>query len=385
MTLTDIALLNLRRRKAKAAFVLAGLTIGVATVVTLVTLFRSVSHGILHKMEKYGANILVVPKTETLSLTYAGLDLGGVSFRMEEIRQEDLAKIRSIPSAKNLAAVGPMVLGTVRVGAQPALLAGLDLEAARVLKPWWRVRGRLPAEGEVLLGARAATLLGSRDAVRLPIGEREFAVSGILEETGSQDDQLIFAPLRTAQGVLGKPGVISMVEVAAHCADCPVETLMNEIAQVLPAARVTAIRQVVEGRFAAMKHFETFLYGISGVVALVGALVVLVTMMGSVRERTAEIGVFRAIGFRKSSIMAVVLGEAAVLSVLAGCLGYGVGVGGSRFLLPLFDEGGAASLHLDPVLAAAALGLALALGVLSSLYPAVQAARLDPNEALRAL
>lgn len=384
MTLTDIALLNLRRRKAKAAFVLAGLTVGVATVVALVTLFQSVSHGILHKMEKYGANILVVPKTESLSLNYAGLDLGGVSFRMEEIRQEDLAKIRSIPGAKNLAAVGPVLLGTVETGGKTALLAGLDLEAARVLKPWWKVRGALPGEAEVLLGSGASAVLGLRQGDFLRIADTSYPVAGVLEETGSQDDQLVITPLATAQRALGKPGLISMVEVAAHCTDCPIDTLMAEIGGALPRARVTAIRQVVEGRLAAMEQFEGFLFGVSGVVVLVGCLVVLVTMMGSVRERTAEIGVFRAIGFRRSAIASVVLGEATVLSAVAGALGYGLGIGATALLLPYFTEGGG-SLQLDATLAAAALGFSLLLGVSSSLYPAVQAARLDPNEALRAL
>ena len=77
MTLRDIALLNMRRRKAKAGFILMGLMIGVATVVALITLFQSMSHNILHKMEKYGANILVVPKSESLSLSYGGISMGG--------------------------------------------------------------------------------------------------------------------------------------------------------------------------------------------------------------------------------------------------------------------------------------------------------------------
>jgi putative ABC transport system permease protein len=107
--------------------------------------------------------------------------------------------------------------------------------------------------------------------------------------------------------------------------------------------------------------------------------------MGSVRERTSEIGVFRAIGFRRSAIMTIVLGEAGILSVLAGLLGYGVGVAATYLLLPFFAEAGGASVHLDPTLAAWALGLSLVLGIGASLYPAAQASRLDPNEALRAL
>ena len=136
MTLKDIALLNMRRRKAKAAFILVGLMIGVATVVALITLFQSVSHNILHKMEKYGANILVVPKSEALSLSYGGLNLGGVSLETQEINEADVARISTIPTNQNLAAIGPMVLGAVQVDGRDVMLAGVDFTASRILKPW---------------------------------------------------------------------------------------------------------------------------------------------------------------------------------------------------------------------------------------------------------
>ncbi|MDP3040232.1 MAG: ABC transporter permease, partial [Deltaproteobacteria bacterium] len=90
MTLKDIAFRNLRRRKSKAAFVLVGLMIGVSAVVAFISLVEALTLDINHKLEEYGANILIVPKTETLSLTYGGLSIGGVSFDMQEIRQKDL-------------------------------------------------------------------------------------------------------------------------------------------------------------------------------------------------------------------------------------------------------------------------------------------------------
>ena len=70
MTLKDIALKNLMRRKGKAAFILAGLVIGVATVVTILSFANAMTNDINHKLEKYGANILVVPKTDNLTLSY---------------------------------------------------------------------------------------------------------------------------------------------------------------------------------------------------------------------------------------------------------------------------------------------------------------------------
>ena len=153
-------------------------------------------------------------------------------------------------------------------------------------------------------------------------------MTGILAETGSQDDNLVIASLETARALLGRPGAVSMVEVAAHCAACPIEAIMAEIERVLPAARVTAIKQIVASRMAAMEQFEKFLMGISGILLFVGGLIVFVTVSASVRERTAEIGVFRAIGFRRSAIMGIVLGEAAIISALAGVAGYTAGLGG---------------------------------------------------------
>ena len=385
MTLKDIAFRNMMRRKAKAGFVLAGLLVGISTVVALLSLVEAMTRDINHKLEKYGANILVVPKTENLSLTYGGLSLGGVSFEMEEIREEDLKKVHGIKNAANIAALGPLVLGVINIGEQRGLLAGVDFEASKILKPWWKVKGAVPDRNSVLLGAEAARVFGLTVGNRLQIKDREFLVSGVLQSTGSQDDQLVFARLATAQALLGKEGRISMAEVAALCKDCPITSMVKQIASVIPGSKVMAIQQVVKGRMETLGQFKKFSYGVSAVVILVGSLVVLVTMMGSVRERTGEIGIFRAIGFRRSHVIRIVLLEAGIVSGIAGILGYFLGLGATKGALLLFAENQSVSVPFNFELAAGALGLALFMGLASSIYPALLAARMDPNEALRSI
>jgi len=383
MTLFEIALKNLMRRKAKAGFILAGLVVGVATVVGVITYVETTANEITHKLEKYGANILVTPKTDQLTLSYGGLSLGAVSFDMAEIEQNELTRLDTIRNARNIAAVGPIVLGAVQAADQPLLLAGVDFEATPILKPWWRIDGQIPDDNSLVAGSRAAQVLNLRAGDTLTIKGRPLQISGVLKATGSQDDHLLFSRLSTAQLLLDKPEKLSMVEVAALCEACPIEDMVRQISGALPGARVMAIQQVVKGRMATLAHFKKFSYGISAVVILIGSLVVLVTLMGSVRERTKEIGIFRAVGFRRRHVMRIIFFEAAAVSLMAGIFGYFLGYVSIKLGFTLLK--GSVTIPFNAPLALMAVGLALTVGLISSAYPAWMASRLDPGRALRTL
>jgi len=385
MRLRTIAFNSLRRRKARMAFLVAGLLIGVATVVTLLSLTSALTMEAQHKMESYGANILITPRSDDLSLSYGGITLGGISVDPREIREQDLEKISTIANHRNIATIAPKVLGAVNIGESRVMMMGVDPEKEFHLKRWWSVEGRpLVAEDELVAGSAVARTLGLTQGNTLELNGQTFAVTGILRETGSQDDDLLIASLLTAQRLLDKKGTVSLVEVAALCANCPVEDMVSQISTVLPGARVSAIQQVVKTRMHALEQFRAFSMGVAAVVILIGALVVFVTMMSSVNERTREIGIFRAIGFRRSHVVSLVLMEASSVSLLAGFLGWLSGMGVTRLILPFLAEG-APHLVWSPVLAAGSLMLALIVGTMASFYPALHASRMDPTEALRAL
>lgn len=386
MKLHTISINNLKRRKAKMAFLTIGLMVGIATIVTLVTLTRSMSSDIERKMDEFGANILVTPQSNGLAMNYGGISLGGVTFDQREIREEDLAKITTITNHKNISAVSPKVLGGIKISNHDVLLVGVNFESELKMKQWWKVFGNEPtSEQDLLLGSDAARVLNVSPGDKLDIRGESFTVAGVLDQTGSQDDALVFASLKRAQKILGKEGKISMAEVAALCSGCPISDMVTQIAEKLPDAKVSAIQQVVEGRLKALDQFKRFSFAMAGVVVFIGSLIVFVTMMGSVNERTTEIGVFRAIGFRKSHIMRIILLEAALVSLLAGFLGYAVGMGGAKLALPFMAESKNAHLIWDAMTAFGSIGLALTLGLLASLYPALHASKMDPTEALRAL
>jgi putative ABC transport system permease protein len=183
--------------------------------------------------------------------------------------------------------------------------------------------------------------------------------------------------------VLGQQGRVTLVQVAALYADAPVDQIVKELSAALPGAEVTAMQEAVKGRMHAVDEFRSFSYAIVGVVIAIEALVVFITMMGAVNERTHEIGVFRAIGFRRVHITRLILIEALIASVIAGVLGYLAGMGVTYAVLPLVAR--SAAVAWAPLLGLGAIALAVAIGALASLYPALHAGRMDPTEALRAL
>lgn len=163
MRLHTVALRSLRRRKTRAAFLVAGLLAGIATVVTLLTLSSALTVQAQNNLESYGANIVVQPKIDRLSLGYGGLNLGGVSVGAREIREADLALIKTIPNRKNIAAIAPELLGAVRVRGKQALLMGVRPSDQFALKRWWSMDGRRPNGGdEVVAGSSAGKALDLR-------------------------------------------------------------------------------------------------------------------------------------------------------------------------------------------------------------------------------
>jgi putative ABC transport system permease protein len=383
--LHNISFNNLNRRKGKMIFLVLGLFIGIATIVTLLSITESMSRDIEDRLDQFGANIVMVPKSENLSLSYGGVSMGGVNYKTVEFDEARIPDIRTIEYSKNLGLVAPKVLGATSVKGKDVLLMGVDFESELALKNWWQWEGSPPAEpDELLIGSQTASTfkLGVGDS--LVLGEKEFTVTSILKPTGATEDGIIIGDLHAFQKVLGKEGKVSMVEIAAFCRDCPITELVLQIAEKFPDAKVTALRQAVMSKMQSIEMFKSFSYGIAVLVIFIGSLLVFVTMMGSVNERTREIGIFRAIGFRRGHIMQIILLEAMVVGLIGGILGY---LGGNTIAftaMPLVIKDGTFA-GFNYSLGGLAVLLSIALSLIASLYPAQKASKLDPSEALRAL
>ena len=416
MRISTIALANLKRRKSKAAFLAAGIALGIGTAVALLTLSDSIRKEIGTQLDQFGANIVVVPKSDSLALDYGGVAVSGVAFDTHELTESDAARLADIPYRNRLSAVAPKLIGAADVEGRQVLLAGVNFAEELKLKGWWQISGAVPAaDAEVLVGhevARSLGLLaespepaaaaapaddpharhgasGSADAPqlkptrdRLRIAGQDHRVAGILHATGGAEDRMVFGTLDRVQALLGKPDQLSLIEVSALCKDCPVGDIVDQIAAQLPDANASAVQQAVVAREQTVERLGSFATAVSGVVLAIGALLIFTTMTGSVLERTREIGVLRAIGFRKRHIIHGLVIEVAAISLLGGVAGWAAGTLVSWAALPYFAETELA-FELRPLFVPFAVGAALLVGLLSSVHPILRAARLDPSESVR--
>jgi putative ABC transport system permease protein len=409
MRISTIALANLKRRKGKALFLTVGIAIGIGTVVAMLSLGASIQQEVGAQLDRFGANILIVPQSNSLALDYGGVSVPGVAFDVHQLHNDDIQRIREIPYHDRLAVIAPKVLSAADVEGQQAVLAGVDFTQELKLRRWWTITGQAPErEGDVLIGyeaARALSLISSQAAVTPPHSEHsghqsnadvQFTitrdqvhinglphhVAGVIAPTGGPEDRMVFGSLAHVQQLVNKPGQLNVIEVSALCKGCPVADIVAQISSKLPHAKVSAVQQAVKAQTEMVDRLTRFSAVVGAVVLVIGALMIFTTMMGSVVERTKEIGVLRAIGFRRVHIMKGLFIEVAIVSALGGWLGWISGLLASWLALPYFSETRLRP-EFHPALLLFAVCAALLIGILSSIYPAFRASKLDPSEAVR--
>ena len=381
----------------RALLTMLGMIIGVAAVVTMVSLGTGAQRAVEEQMEALGADILAV----TNSLRR----FRGVALENSSLSVDDAAALRR--DARHLQRVVPKITRRLQfefgnrntrvelVGStwEYPVLHRYEIAAGRMFVPeeeearvrvavlGGEVPGKLETTPEALLGQ--SVLLGG-----VP-----FTVIGVLEESGStgmqnpNDD--VLAPLSTAQyRVTGSDRLDSMdVQIregsAVEQALVDVERILRREHRIRPGEPndfgILDRKQFLEVREETARIFALLLPAIAGVSLVVGGIGIMNIMLVTVAERTREIGVRRAIGATRAAIMAQILVESSLLCLLGGLLGVAAGWGTSELL--------AQFLNWQTVVAAESIGVGLGcsllIGVVFGLWPARRASILDPIEALR--
>jgi putative ABC transport system permease protein len=358
--------------------------VGVGAIVGLLSALTVMTEDIDKKLSEYGVSIIVTPKLEELSLSYGGVTVASTS-SVKEFNQSVITRLKRIEGKKALKLIAPKTFGVANVEGKKVLLAGVDFPVELKLKKWWKLIGRKPTTSrDLILGNEAAAVLKKTSGDEISINKQNFRVIAILREMGSPEDNLIFADLSEVQNLLGRPGKLNLIEIGAEFTDYSLKELVTQIAKKVPEAEVASFTPAIGSRDKTVQVFAKFALTISVIVLFIGGLIVMVTMMSSVNERVTEIGIFRAMGFRKRHIMTIILYEAFLISLVSGILGWFFGITLARLIVPVFGSTKVA-VDWDFRLLFLSLVLAIVVGLIGSFYPARRAAHFDPATAIRVI
>ncbi len=392
-----LALRELRRNKMRSFLTMLGIIIGVAAVITLVTLGGGATKQVTEQIASLGSNLLMIHPGKHMG---PGQSSGASPFKLADAE----ALIRDVPA---LAAVAPTA-----GSAMTAIYANENWNTAVTgsSEQYFTVSNRKVKSGRMFTAADVrsgtavcvigetvrAKLFGSRDPIgsRIRLNKLSCEVIGLLESKGqssmgTDQDDLVVIPLRTFQRRVAGNTDVSMIQVSVRDGMSTAKA-EEDIARVLRARRhlssneddnfdVMDLKEIATMLSGTTKVLTSLLGAVAAVSLLVGGIGIMNIMLVSVTERTREIGTRLAIGALEWEVLLQFLVEAVVLSSFGGAIGIFLALGTSVVMAGLLNV----PFVFDGPIVLVAFLFSAAVGVVFGYFPARKAARLDPIEALR--
>jgi len=396
MKLYQLVVKDVTRRKKRVLYASLGVVIGVATIIAVLTIALAGQTNIYGQLEKYGANLVVMPAISDIDIGLGGLSLGTLAVGENYISEDRLPEIRQIADGMirealgiedegKIATIAPKLYMSTKVNGTSVIVVGVDPQEERQLKTWWIVsKGKyLEAPDEALVGATVAKLLKFNIGDKITLNGGEVTITGILEETGSSEDYQVFIPIETAQEAFDKEGWVSLIDVRALCSACPTSDIADSINGNITGVRAVAVKQIAQTEMGMLEKISKFLFALAVITLAVGCFGVVNTMMTSVHERIKDIGIMRAVGASRNQIMKIFLYEAIIVGVAGGFLGYVVGTLLAYIVGPLIF-GGVAVTYV-PQYFLPSLALATFVATIAAVYPAFRASKIRVADSFRSL
>jgi len=283
--------------------------------------------------------------------------------------------------------IAPKLYVNTQVKGTSLTVVGIQADNEMAIRTWWMVeRGAYIEDGhpeQAIAGSVAADILKINTGDKINLNSRELTVTGILGETGSNDDYQIFADLETVQTVFNKQGLLSVVDVRALCNACPVEVIADAVNGQISGVRAVAVKQIAESEMGMIDKINRFMMTLGAITLLIGLFGVVNTMMASVNERIKDIGIMRAVGASRGQIIRTFIYEAILIGIIGGIFGYLVGSGLAYLVGPMLFEG--ATISYVPVYFPLSVGLAIFVAVLAAIWPAQRASHIKVADCFRSL
>ncbi|MDP3515075.1 MAG: ABC transporter permease [Sulfuritalea sp.] len=372
------------------------MAIGVAAVVVLTSLGDGARRYVIEQFSALGSNLVIVLPGR--SATGGFSPANALTTTPRDLTVDDAFALTRLPSVRRVA---PLAAGNSEINANGRLR---EVVVAGTASPYFDIRSFAMAQGHFLpegdwnrgapvmvIGAKIKEeIFGGNPAVGelVRLGDRRLRVVGVLKATGQgvggmNTDEVVFVPVSLAQSLFNTSSLFRILIEARSRGE--IEAVKREVTAMLKARHgeedITVITQdaVLATFDKLLRALTAAVAGIAAISLAVAGILVMNVMLVAVTQRTAEIGLLKALGARATTIRNAFMAEAAMLSLVGAVTGYGLGLFGAfvlRQMYPVFPA------YPPDWAVIAALGTALGTGMLFGIMPARRAARLDPVQAL---
>lgn len=398
MKLLRIVLKDVRARKRRILFAALGVVIGTMTITAILTISLAARAQVYSQLEKFGPNLTIVPAINNVDMKLGNVNLGQLSVGDNYISESRLPEIRKIADGEikkaldikddgDIATIAPKLYVNTQIKGTPLTVVGMQAVNEMAIRTWWMVkRGVYIEDGhpeEAMVGSVAADVLKVNPGDKIDLNGRELTVTGILGETGSNDDYQVFTDLETVQSVFNKQDMLSVVDVRALCNACPVDVIAGAVNGQISGVRAVAVKQIAESEMGMIDKVNRFMLTLGAITLLIGLFGVVNTMMASVNERIKDIGIMRAVGASRGQIIQTFIYEAILIGIIGGIFGYLAGSGLAYLVGPMLFEG--ATISYVPVYFPLSVGLAILVAVVAAVWPAQRASNIKVADCFRSL
>jgi putative ABC transport system permease protein len=369
MSFWALVLKNLFRQRVRTALTILGIAVGMTIIVALGAITEGLRASSTGFIRAGGADFLVAQD-------------GASDLSFSAVPAEDAERIAALPGVER--AIGTL-LEVSELGENPYFLVFGYEPVALSREPLELTAGRLIAPGagrEAMIGSRAAADLGLAVGDTLPVDGEPFEIVGLYRVEDQFRDGGAIVPLRPLQELSARQDVVTAIHVTVDPGTDPDEvaaTVEREFPQTAAISTVDEYSKVDQG----FEILDAANLAISVLAIGIGAIGVMNTMIMSVFERTREIGILRAVGWRSSRILRLVVYESLLLCLIAAGLGIVFGVLASRAVFAIPSVSAFLTLAYPSEVFVRAIVVGIVVALIGAVYPAIRAVRLSPMEALR--